>query len=170
MGDMGIMGDMVSSTSYLGLVFKSNLTFKPLDLMKRVKKIKEHAEIDMAPLIDMVFLLLIFFMCSATLSEIEYTPDVQLPVAPRAKVPEDLKNRGVINILSDGDYMIASKIVTEKQMLKIMKQRRKQNPELKLYLRANKEVPFKKVKIVLKTCAEAGINDIIFASFQSPNH
>lgn len=142
--------------------------------MKRVKKIRKHAEIDMAPLIDMVFLLLIFFMCSATLSEIEYTPDVRLPVAPRAKVPENLKDRGVINILQNkkypnGAYMIASKIVTEKQMLKMMKQRKKQNPNLKLYLRANKEVPFKKVKTVLKTCAEAGINDIIFASFQSPS-
>ena len=138
--------------------------------MKRIKKIREHAEIDMAPLIDMVFLLLIFFMCSATLSEIEYTPDVRLPVAPRAKIPENLKNRGVINILPGGDYMITKEIVTEKQMLKIMKKRKKENPDLKLYLRANKEVPFKKVKTVLKTCAEAGINDIIFASFQSPNH
>ena len=137
--------------------------------MKRIKKIREHAEIDMAPLIDMVFLLLIFFMCSATLSEIEYTPDVRLPVAPRAKIPENLKDRGVINILPGGDYMIAKEIVTEKQMLKIMKKRKKENPDLKLYLRANKEVPFKKVKTVLKTCAEAGINDIIFASFQSPN-
>ena len=143
--------------------------------MKRVKKIREHAEIDMAPLIDMVFLLLIFFMCSATLSEIEYTPDVGLPVAPRAKIPDNLKDRGVINIIQDkrypdGAYMIAKEIVTEKQMLKIMKQRKKENPNLKLYLRANKEVPFKKVKTVLKTCAEAGINDIIFASFQSPNN
>ena len=137
--------------------------------MKRIKKIREHAEIDMAPLIDMVFLLLIFFMCSATLSEIEYTPDVRLPVAPRAKIPENLKDRGVINILPGGDYMITKEIVTEKQMLKIMKKRKKENPDLKLYLRANKEVPFKKVKTVLKTCAEAGINDIIFASFQSPN-
>ena len=138
--------------------------------MKRIKKIREHAEIDMAPLIDMVFLLLIFFMCSATLSEIEYTPDVRLPVAPRAKIPDNLKDRGVINILPGGDYMIAKEIVTEKQMLKIMKKRKKENPDLKLYLRANKEVPFKKVKTVLKTCAEAGINDIIFASFQRPNH
>jgi len=138
--------------------------------MKRKKKHHEHAEIDMAPLIDMVFLLLIFFMCSATLSEIEYTPDVFLPVAPRAKVPENLQDRGVINILPNGDFMIASKIVSEKEMLKIMKQRKKENPKLKLYLRANKEVPFKRVKTVLRTCAEAGINDIIFASFQSPSN
>ena len=135
--------------------------------MKRRKKIREHAEIDMAPLIDMVFLLLIFFMCSATLSEIEYTPDVFLPVAPRAKIPENLQDRGVINILPNGKYMIASKIVSEKEMLRIMKKRKKENPKLKLYLRANKEVPFEKVKAVLKICAEAGINDIIFASFQS---
>ena len=109
-------------------------------------------------------------MCSATLSEIEYTPDVFLPVAPRAKIPENLQNRGVINILTNGNFMIASKIVSEKEMLKIMKQRKKENPKLKLYLRANKDIPFKKVKTVLRTCADAGINDVIFASFQSPSN
>ncbi len=135
--------------------------------MKRIKKHRAHAEIDMAPLIDMVFLLLIFFMCSATLSQVEYTPDVKLPVAPRSQVPDDLRDRGVINILPDGRFMIAAEYVTEKEMVDIMKQRREANPELKLYLRANKEVPFKQVKAVLRACAEAGIYDVIFGSFQS---
>ena len=137
--------------------------------MKREKKFRDHAEIDMAPLIDMVFLLLIFFMCTATLSQVEFTPDVALPVAPRAQVPEDLRDRGTINILPDGRFMIGGKYVSKKEMINIMKLRREENPELKLYLRANKKVPFKKVKQVLRACADAGIYDIIFGSFQSPS-
>jgi len=138
--------------------------------MKREKKFKDHAEIDMAPLIDMVFLLLIFFMCTATLSQVDFTPDVVLPVAPRAQVPDDLRDRGTVNILPDGKFMIAGKYVSEKEMIEIMKEQREENPELKLYLRANKEVPFEKVKQVLRACADAGIYDIIFGAFQSPSH
>ena len=136
--------------------------------MKRKKKFRDDAEIDMAPLIDMVFLLLIFFMCTATLSQVEFTPDVKLPVAPRAQVPEDLRNRGTISLLSDR-IMIAGNVVSEKEMIKIMKLQREENPELKLYLRADKNVTFKEIKKVMRACADAGIYDIIFGSFQSPS-
>ncbi|MCX7846841.1 MAG: biopolymer transporter ExbD [bacterium] len=136
--------------------------------MKATRKEHVHAEIDMAPMIDMVFQLLIFFMCAATLSRVDFTPEVALPVAEKAQVPEDLRDRGTINILPDGRYMISGEYVEEKDMLAIMQRQRAQNPNLKLYLRANHAVPFARVKKVLRACAEAGINDVIFGAFQSP--
>jgi len=136
--------------------------------MKRNLKEHEHAEIDMAPMIDMVFQLLIFFMCAATLSRVDFTPEVALPVAEKAQVPEDLRDRGTINILPDGRFMVSGEYVDEKEMLAIMQRHREENPHVKLYLRANHAVPFARVKQVLRACAEAGINDVIFGAFQSP--
>ncbi len=136
--------------------------------MKARKRIRDHAEIDMAPLIDMVFLLLIFFMCTATMSQVDLTPDVALPVAPRAQVPEDMRDRGTINILPDKRLMLSGQYLSEKELLAIMKQKVAENPHIKVYLRADKSVPYSSVKTVLRLCAEAGIVDIIFASFQSP--
>ena len=136
--------------------------------MKLRAKDHEHAEIDMAPMIDMVFQLLIFFMCAATLSQVDFTPEVALPVAQKAQIPEDLRDRGTINILPDGQFMISGEVVTEKQMLEIMKRKHAQNPQVTLYLRANKAVPFKRVKAVLRACADAGIYDVVFGAFQSP--
>lgn len=132
-------------------------------------RLKNHpfAEIDMAPMIDMVFQLLIFFMCAATLSQVDFTPEVALPVATKAGVPDDLRDRGTVNILPDGQFMISGAMVTEKEMLTLMKQQRASNPALKLYLRANHAVPFARVKAVLRACADAGINDVIFGAFQS---
>ena len=120
----------------------------------------------MAPMIDMVFQLLIFFMCAATLSKVDFTPEVALPIAAKAQVSDDLRDRGTINILPDGRFMISGEYVTERQMLDIMKRRRADNPALKLYLRANHAVPFARVKKVLRACAEAGITDIIIGAFQ----
>jgi len=134
-----------------------------------------HAEIDMAPMIDMVFQLLIFFMCAATMSQVDFTPAVTLPIAEKAKIPEEneLANRGTINILppdaEHSDYYVAisGRAVDQKELRELMQARRTENPEIKLYLRAHKDVPFKQVKHVLRACADAGISDIIFASFQS---
>lgn len=141
---------------------------QPLNLrMKFKKKHNKHAEIDMAPLIDMVFLLLIFFMCTATMSQVDLTPDVALPVAPDAKVPDDMRNRGVVNILPDKRFMISGQIVDQSRMLTLLKKQFKSNPNTKLYLRADKTVPFVEVKKVMRACAQAGISDIIFGSFQS---
>jgi len=136
--------------------------------MKRNPKEHVHAEIDMAPMIDMVFQLLIFFMCAATLSQVDFTPEVALPVAEKAQVPEDLRDRGTINILPDGRFMVSGEYVEEKEMLEIMQRHRAENPNVKLYLRANHSVPFARVKKVLRACADAGINDVIFGAFQSP--
>lgn len=122
----------------------------------------------MAPMIDMVFQLLIFFMCAATLSQVDFTPAVALPVAPKAAVPEDLRDRGTVNILPDGAFMISGEIVTEQRLLELLRRQREGNPGIKLYLRANCAVPFERVKKVLRACAEAGINDIVFGAFQSP--
>jgi biopolymer transport protein ExbD len=143
--------------------------------MKLRTKSHTYAEIDMAPMIDMVFQLLIFFMCAATMSQVDFTPAVKLPVAAKARTPEenDLANRGTINILPpdathpDFYFAVSGEEMSEQQLVKSMQQRRAQNPAIRLYLRAHKDVPFKRVKQVLRACADAGIADIIFASFQS---
>ena len=135
--------------------------------MKRTGKKGEYAEIDMAPLIDMVFLLLIFFMCTATMSQVDLTPDVALPIAPHAQVPDDMRDRGTVNILPDNTFMVSGVIVTEQEMRDILKKKLKENPGNKLYLRADKGVSFVYVKKVLRACAESGISDIVFGSFQS---
>ena len=50
--------------------------------MKIVKVQIEEPDIQMAPLIDMVFLLLIFFICASHLNQTEKIP-IEVPVAAR---------------------------------------------------------------------------------------
>ena len=53
---------------------------------------KDDVAIDMAPMIDMVFLLLIFFMVASVVTELEKV-EVEIPEAKYAKVPEEVKGR-----------------------------------------------------------------------------
>ncbi|MCZ7593177.1 MAG: biopolymer transporter ExbD [Kiritimatiellae bacterium] len=149
--------------------------------MKLRKSNDVNMEIDMTPMIDCVFLLLIFFMCAATMSKVDLTPEVSLPVAPRGAVPEDLRGRGTVNILPEGTvlsdgqtvtkehaYMISGKLMDARGLTTAISARRAEEPELRLYLRVDKNVEFSMVRKAISACAEAGIYDVIFATFQTP--
>ena len=136
--------------------------------------------IDMTPMIDCVFLLLIFFMCAATMSKVDLTPEVRLPVAPKAAVPEDLRGRGVVNILPIGattpvgepitearPFLVYNELLDDAGLQRVISRRRQEDPALRVYMRIDKNADFALVRRAIKACAAAGVFDIIFATFQS---
>ena len=148
--------------------------------MKLRKQSETELGVDMTPMIDCVFLLLIFFMCAATMSKVDLTPEVMLPVAPKAAVPDDLRGRGVVNILPVGTETVPAGRVTEKTpflvyrelvddagLQKAIAARRAEDPELRVYMRIDRNAEFALVGRAIKACAGAGVMDIIFATVQS---
>jgi len=130
--------------------------------------------INMAPMIDMVFLLLIFFMVASHLTALERIP-VQLPVADKAKVPEEARDRQLITIRSVDDsgdqaeiYMNLKEIDLETFTSEIGNLY-EVNEDLKVYLRADERMKHKHIKEVMQACASVGIVDIIFGTFESGN-
>jgi biopolymer transport protein ExbD len=129
-------------------------------------------EINMAPMIDMVFLLLIFFMVASHLTALERIP-VVLPVADKAKVPEEARDRQLITVLPSADggasYYMNLQEVDIKELGKEIARLAEADPNLRIYLRADRIVLHKHIKAVMETCAEAGISDIIFGTYESGN-
>lgn len=129
-------------------------------------------EINMAPMIDMVFLLLIFFMVASHLTSLERVP-VPLPVADKAKVPEEARDRQLITILAEDEtgekahiFMNLQEVSLEEFGAEISKQY-EADENIQVYLRADRRVKHKYIKAVMASCAEAGIVDIIFGTFES---
>lgn len=121
----------------------------------------------LAPMIDMTFLLLIFFMVTTTISKEQIKLDVKLPIAANAVLPEDLSNRDIINIGGDGSYYLKNDLVTKDQLKDYLVQRFKDYPPLRLYVRADRETNAKKIKELMRLAAEAGAIDVIFGTYQS---
>jgi biopolymer transport protein ExbD len=129
-------------------------------------------EINMAPMIDMVFLLLIFFMVASHLTALERIP-VALPVADKAKVPEEARDRQLITVLAEADggafyYMNLQKMEIKELAAEITRMV-EADENLRIYLRADRQVRHKHIKAVMEACAEAGIADIIFGTYESGN-
>ncbi|MDF7806391.1 biopolymer transporter ExbD [Pontiellaceae bacterium B12219] len=131
-------------------------------------------EINMAPMIDMVFLLLIFFMVASHMSKMDRTP-VELPVADKSTVPENARGRQLITIRSQDasgekvDILMNLKIISVEEVAPRVRKILEDDADAEVYLRADRYAKHKHVKEVMAACAEGGVANVIFGTFESGN-
>ncbi len=117
------------------------------------------------PMIDMTFLLLIFFMVTSKLTDQQVNVPIALPVAVSAVAPGKLE-RDIVNIDSEGRYHIGDRPATRDELMAHLKVRFKDFPPLQVYLRADKDTPVKQVREVIDMAGEAGAIDVIIGTYQ----
>jgi biopolymer transport protein ExbD len=134
--------------------------------MKIAKRQEDEIGFQLAPMIDMTFLLLIFFMVTTKISKDQVKVDIKLPTAQNATIPDDLSNRDIISIDGTGQYYIGQEPATKKQLATHLKERFKVLPPLRIYVRADKNTPGKQIKELMRIAAEAGAINVIFGTYQ----
>ncbi len=131
-------------------------------------------DINMAPMIDMVFLLLIFFMVASHLTKMDRTP-VELPVATKSVVPESARGRQMITIRSQDmtgeevDIFMNLRMISVEEITPVVRKLLADNKDAEVYLRADRYAKYKHVREVMASCAEGGVANVIFATFESGN-
>lgn len=131
-----------------------------------------ECKMDMSPMIDMVFLLLIFFIVNATAIIVKTDPEVDPPVAKNSKRQIDSSGRIVINVHEDGTYTAEDfNVVLEDEdaiyeMVREMKTRHeKLAVKSKLHLRGDKDTVFRHSRTAIRASARAGVDQVVFAVF-----
>lgn len=139
----------------------------------------EGLAVDMSPMIDMVFLLLIFFLVNASLVIVKMDKRVQVPIAENSTPQEKKIGRIVVNVY--GDEMEGTRFRDEEgvtpfaddaailQYITDAKDKMAGSVTPQLHLRADRNTDFKHARRVIQIAAEAGVNQVIFASYASPN-
>ncbi len=124
-------------------------------------------EFQIAPMIDVLLVLLIFFMSIATSSVARYDPGIQVPLAPDANKKEDSIGELVFNIAWRDNAAITTfeeRVVVPADTIPVMTAHKKANPEARILVRADSETPVRYVNDVIEAGAKAGIIDITFAT------
>jgi len=130
--------------------------------------------IDMSPMIDMVFLLLIFFLVNATMIIVQMDPEVEPPVAKNSLKAEDGNGRIVINIREDGTFYPENaekdgELVEDNDIIDYVTKKKdiikQQGYDPKLHLRGDKRAVFKHCRKVLRLSAKAGVDKVVFATY-----
>ena len=82
------------------------LTRKDKSMARRKKRLGDKVSVPIAPMIDVVFLLLIYFMVSSTLERQEADLSFQLPGTVEQTAPLDIPDEQVIEIRADGQVVV----------------------------------------------------------------
>lgn len=126
---------------------------------------KSEVEVNMAPMIDMVFLLLIFFMVASVVREKEKI-DIDIPSAKYAKVPEDIKGRLMVQVDNENRIYLGRQQVTLEELQAQIDAELDRNPNLRIMVRADGLVHYRTTKEIMIACAAVGANDLIYSAFE----
>ena len=122
--------------------------------------------VDMAPMIDLVFLLLIFFMVTSNIKQMEKIA-IEVPIASNATMEKKPIHRQNVTVDKDGKVWLGTQLYELEEMTEQIKKLKLKLPDLKIFLRADAKVRHEHVRDVMKGCASVGASEIIFATFET---
>lgn len=120
----------------------------------------EPPTLNLTSMIDVLFLLIIFFMASTQFSEMERNVALQIPQVGDAKDLPAAFKRQVINIYRDGQIHLDREAVTLEELGQRLIEQRRSNPRLSVLVRGDGEGSFQNVASVLAACRSAGISEL----------
>ena len=120
----------------------------------------EELTLNLAPMIDVVFLLLIFFMVATTFVEREKEMGVDLPTAESGEESMRDLDEIVINLMRDGVIRLNGEEVSEDGLEAALDLAARTNPETPVTIRGDRDVVLQRVVAVMDACRIAGLTDI----------
>lgn len=126
----------------------------------------DDVRFEMTAMMDIIFQLIAFFMIVSTFIALEKV-EVDLPLAPHAGLAENQSGRLMVALTVDGTIWLGAEVVTLEELAAGVEAWRVDQPRARVVIRSDRAAPYATVKAVMKTCRDAGLSDIIFASYQS---
>ncbi len=130
----------------------------------------EEPEFQIAPMIDVLLVLLIFFMSITTMQVASVDKNVTLPVAANANRQEEHKDLTNINVRWDpatrrATYNVDQTLYLQiEPVISIIRFRRTQSPSHRVVVRGDRLVPSEYIGEVVSSLGEAGVGQISFAT------
>jgi biopolymer transport protein ExbD len=120
---------------------------------------------NMMPMIDIIFLLLIFFLMASRFEQEERDMKVSLPEVAEAQ-PLAMTQDLVVNITPEGNYVVSQQQVSEAQLAALLEQSRRTNPQRAVLIRGDARAAWKHGVRVMGLCNKAKIDNYRVAAIQ----
>ena len=127
-------------------------------------------EIHMAPLIDAVFLLLIFFLVAATLKQPHPQLEIELPESAAAIETPDEPVMTIIDLTRDGDFYIDGELMTPETLRRTLRAHASENPNRVVRIDGDRGVAFQHLIYLTDLLQFEGLTNVrLRAAEGSPN-
>jgi biopolymer transport protein ExbD len=130
----------------------------------------EPVGFQVASMIDIVFLLLIFFIVASQLQELEFSKEVELPIADASQTKKSEGMQEIrLNVLDDGTIKVGDDVFPpERVAAELRRVAEDSSMPVKVLLRGDQEAHYGRIMRIMRSCAEANLWNISFATFQEP--
>lgn len=118
---------------------------------------KLSAAIEMTPMIDIVFLLLIFFLVATTFREEEREMQVALPFASSSAPISTMLKEFIVNVIEDGTIIVGGRRIDDAELRTMVRDAVAVNPEQKVTVRGDRGTAYANIIQVLDVCKNEGI-------------
>ena len=138
---------------------------------KKVRKAEADAdpEFQIAPMIDILLVLLVFFMSISSTEVLQSNKNVNLPIAKEAKEAKDNPGQVIINVtyasinnataieVDEKNYPIPADLIT------LLSAKVAANPLVRVLIRADRQVRYEFMRQLLETVGRAGVGNVTFS-------
>lgn len=134
--------------------------------------IRDDEELDepglnLTPMIDVVFQLLIFFMVATTFLDPEREIEVELPEALTGEELEEELDEIIINVTREGGYVVSGEAVDRQRLDQMLAQAASRNPETPVTIRGDRLVHHESVVAAMDACGGAGLFNLAIGTLET---
>ncbi len=120
----------------------------------------EQLSLDLTPMIDVVFLLIIFFMVATSFSEMERDIELELPEVASASALTTAPKQRVVSVQAEGQIRLDGEKVSLPELTQRLSAARSEYPELSVVIRGDGACVFQHVAASMAACKEAHVSNI----------
>ena len=121
---------------------------------------EDSGAINMTPMIDMVFLLLVFFLVATTFAQEEREIQVQLPGSSVSRPLSAPPRQLIVNIMVDGSTKVGGQTLSRQELADILTRMAKNEPDREVLIRADEASLHRYFAGVASLCRQLGINEV----------
>ncbi len=133
---------------------------------------EEDPEFQIAPMIDILLVLLVFFMSIATEQVMQVNKEVILPMAKEAKEPgpdEKGKSELMLNLTwsdigNNGSIIVDDKVVDAGALQDLIRRKKEISKDLRVIIRADKRAKYAYVRSIMVAMGAAGVPNVTFSA------
>ena len=128
------------------------------------------AKVNMTPMIDVVFLLIIFFLVSSHLAKQDVRMKLSLPVAESGEDDKSRIERITVNITEDGIIKIGGRTVQVSELnRRLAAVRESYGENIEIRIRSSRETAYGNVEPIMKACTANQIWNVSYAVYRTSN-
>jgi biopolymer transport protein ExbD len=132
----------------------------------RENTVPRQVELQLAPMVDVVFLLLMYFVVTWNFAKFESEVNIAVPKAEESSASEQSPGEIVISVAPDGRVSVNNQLMSREQLADKLARVAALFPGQAVILKGDGEAEFTYVMAVLDLCQKSGIWNVAFASDQ----